>query len=109
MTQKFQATRKERDLLKTENRELQQEIISLQTSMRQMVPCKTNTSQSFPMYTELVQRCSELFKCECQDVFFDLLAPELNIEGVVFFFTRVYLEIDKATKKHFAPLEQKLQ
>lgn len=86
MTGKFATTRKERDQLKTENKELQDEIIQLQSSMRQMVPCASNTSQSFPMFTELTNMVSELYKCDCQDVFFDLLSPELNIEGVVFFF-----------------------
>lgn len=57
------------------------------------------------MYAELCQRVSEMLKCECQDVFFDLLAPELNIEGVVFFFTRVFLEVEKAIQRYFAPLE----
>lgn len=73
--------------------------------MRQMVPCATNTSQSFPMYNELTQRCAELFKCECQDVFFDLLSPELNLDGVVFFYGNVYSPIFKVISKHFAPVE----
>lgn len=109
MTTKFTATRKERDQLKGENKELQQEIISLQNSMRQMVPCATNTSQSFPMYNELTQRVSELFKCECQDVFFDLLSPELNLDGVIFFYANVYQPIFKVVQKHFAPVELAIQ
>ena len=44
MTTKFSATRKERDQLKTENKELQNEVLLLQSSMRQMVPCTSNTS-----------------------------------------------------------------
>jgi hypothetical protein len=86
ITTKFATARKERDQLKTDNKELQDEIIQLQSSMRQMVPCTSNTSQSFPMFTELVNTASEVYKCDCQDVFFDLLCPELNIEGVVFFY-----------------------
>ena len=42
------------------------------------------------MQNELVSRVSELFKCECQDVFFDLLSPELNLDGVVFFYATVF-------------------
>ena len=30
------------------------------------------------------------------DVFFDLLSPELNLDGVVFFFANVYTSIFKA-------------
>lgn len=106
MTTKFQSTRKERDHLKQENKELQTEIITLQTQMRQMVPCTNNTSQSFPMYNELTQKVSELFKCESQDVFFDLLSPELNLDGVVFFYANVYTPIFKTIQKHFEPVEQ---
>ena len=65
MTTKFGTARKERDQLKTENKELQDEVIQLQSSMRQMVPCMSNTSQSFPMFNELSNQCSELYKCDC--------------------------------------------
>ena len=65
MTTKFATARKERDQLKTENKELQDEVIQLQSSMRQMVPCMSNTSQSFPMFNELSNQCSELYKCDC--------------------------------------------
>jgi len=44
VTQKFATARKERDQLKTENKELQAEVMQLQHSMRQMVPCVSNTS-----------------------------------------------------------------
>lgn len=86
VTQKFASTRKERDQLKTENKELQDEVLSLQSSMRQMVPCTSNTSQSFPMFGELTIKTSEMYKCDCLDIFFDLLCPELNLDGVIFFY-----------------------
>lgn len=105
MTQKFAAARKERDQLKTENKEMQDEVIALQSSMRQMVPCASNTSQSFPMFNELVHKVSELYKCECQDVFFDLLCPELNLDGVVFFYANIFPPIERAITKHFMPAE----
>ena len=108
MTTKFATTRKERDQLKTENKELQDEIIQLQSSMRQMVPCMSNTSQSFPMFNELTNACSEMYKCDCQDVFFDLLCPELNLEGVVFFYQNIFSPLVDAIQKHFAPAEQVL-
>ena len=46
----------------------------------------SNTSQSFPMFNELANVVSELYKCDCADVFFDLLCPELNLDGVVYFY-----------------------
>lgn len=42
------------------------------------------------MFTELTNTVSEIYKCDCQDVFFDLLCPELNIEGVVFFYMHLF-------------------
>ena len=105
VTQKFANTRKERDQLKTENKELQDEVIQLQQSMRQMVPCMSNTSQSFPMFNELTNMVSELYKCDCQDVFFDLLCPELNLDGVVFYYQSTFPPVMHAIQKHFAPTE----
>ena len=55
----------------------------------------SNTSQSFPMFNELTHIVSDLYKCESQDVFFDLLCPELNLDGVVFFFQNVFEPIYK--------------
>jgi hypothetical protein len=48
------------------------------------------------MFNELVQTISQLYKCECQDVFFDLLAVELNLDGVVFFYKSVFEPIMSA-------------
>ena len=73
-----------------------------------MVPCMSNTSQSFPMFNELSNQCSEMYKCDCQDVFFDLLCPELNLEGVVYFYQNCFSPIMMAIQKHFAPAEQVL-
>jgi hypothetical protein len=57
--------RKERDQLKQENKELQEEVLQLQSSMRQMVPCFSNTSQAFPMLNELSCMVSEFYKVDC--------------------------------------------
>ena len=69
----------------------------------------SNTSQSFPMFNELTNMASELYKCDCQDVFFDLLCPELNLDGVVFFYQAVFPPVMKAIQNHFAPAEQVLR
>ena len=60
------------------------------------------------MFNELTNACSEMYKCDCQDVFFDLLCPELNLEGVVFFYQNIFSPIVDAIQKHFAPAEQVL-
>lgn len=83
--------------------------MTLQQSMRQMVPCVSNTSQSFPMFNELVSATSESYKCDCQDVFFDLLCPELNIDGVIYFYKTIFPTIFEAIHKHFEPVETVLK
>jgi len=41
------------------------------------------------MMNELQAIVSEFYKVECQDVFFDVLSLELNLEGVIYFFQNV--------------------
>jgi hypothetical protein len=60
--------------------------MQLQSNIRQMVPSFSNTSGSFPMINELQHIVSEFYKVDCQDVFFDVLSLELNLEGVIYFF-----------------------
>lgn len=60
------------------------------------------------MFNELVQSISSLYKCECQDVFFDLLSPELNLDGVVYFYRNVFEPTVDAIRQHFAPAMQSL-
>ena len=73
--------------------------------MRSMVPCQSNTSQSFPMFNELTNLVSQFYKCDCQDVFFDVLSTELNLEGVVYFFQNTMPMVVKTIEKHFWPVE----
>lgn len=70
-----------------------------------MVPCFSNTSSAFPMMNELQNIVSEFYKCDCQDVFFDLLCPELNLDGVVFFYQNSIPIIVETIEKYFAPVE----
>lgn len=109
ITNKFITVRKERDTLKQENKELQEEVLHLQASIRQMVPCFSNTSSAFPMLNELQNLCSEFYKCDCQDVFFDLLCPELNLDGVIFFFQNSIPIVVETIEKYFAPVDQVLK
>lgn len=78
----------------------------MQSNMRQMIPgFSSNTSSSFPMLNELQNRLSEFFKCDCQDIFFDLLSPELNMEGIVFFYKNAFTKIQDMIKNYFEPLD----
>ena len=110
MTNKFIAMRKDRDQLQKENKDLQNEIIVLQSNIRQMIPgFSSNTSASFPMFNELQNKITEFFKCDCQDIFFDLLAPELNMEGIIFFFKQAFSKIQEVLKSYFLPSENILK
>jgi hypothetical protein len=110
MTNKYINVRKERDMYLKENKELQNEILILQSNMRQMIPgFNSNTSSSFPMSNELQNRINEFFKCDCQDIFFDLLSPELNMEGIVFFYKNCFLKVEELVNLYFEPLETLLK
>jgi hypothetical protein len=110
MTNKFISVRKERDQYIKENKELQNEILILQSNIRQMIPgFSSNTSSSFPMSNELQNKLTEFFKCDCQDIFFDLLSPELNIEGIIFFFKNCFIKVQELINLYFEPLETLLK
>lgn len=110
MTNKFITVRKEKEQYLKENKELQHEILVLQSNIRQMIPgFGSNTSGTFPMLNELQNKISEFFKCDCQDIFFDLLSPELNIEGVVYFYKNSLLKIQELVSLYFEPMENALK
>lgn len=110
MTNKYINVRKERDMYMKENKELQNEILILQSNIRQMIPgFNSNTSSSFPMANELQNKINEFFKCDCQDIFFDLLSPELNMDGIVFFFKNSFSKVQELVTLHFEPLETLLK
>ena len=109
ITQKFAIVRKERDELKKENKELQDEIIILQNNMREMIPGFSNTSSIYPMYNELQTITSDFLKCNCDDIFFDVLSLELTMEGVVYFYKQTIEEIQKHIFNYFEPTFQEIK
>ena len=60
--------------------------MQLQSNLRQMVSGFSNTSYAFPMQNELIVQIQDFYKYECLDSFFDLLCPELNMKGILFFY-----------------------
>ena len=95
MTDKFKRTKSELEETKKENKELHNEVISLQNNIRNMVPGISCCGSSFPLFNELQNEVSEFLKCDCMDSFFDLLCPELNLDGVVYFYKHVFGPITK--------------
>jgi len=61
------------------------------------------------MQNEMASLVGEFYKCDCQDVFFDLLCPELNLEGVVYFFQHSLTPVVEAIEKYFQPVEATLK
>ena len=61
------------------------------------------------MFYELTILVSEFYKCDCQDIFFDVLSTELNLEGVVYFYQNSMPLIVQAIEDHFASVETSLK
>jgi len=109
ITGKIGVLKKEKETLNKENKTLQEEVMSLQASLRQMIPGFSNTGSSFPMFNELVSNVSEFYKYDCEEVFFDLLCPELNMKGIIFFYMTSFHRISELIQNYFAPAENSLK
>jgi archaellum component FlaC len=109
ITTKFANVRKERDSLKKENRMLQNEILELQSNMRHMVPGYQNISAAFPMLNEIADISSQFYKCDCQDIFFEMLGPELSMEGIIYFFKVSFPKVLEVIRSYFLPAEDALR
>ena len=103
ITMKFANVRKERDALKKENKDLQGEVLSLQNSMREMIPSGNNTSSCFPIHNEVNNLVTDFFKGDCIDIFFDVLSLELDIEGVSFFYQHMFTSLVSMVCEYFQP------
>ena len=57
------------------------------------------------MLTELQIKINDYIKLLCQDIFFDVLQPNLNLEGVIFFFKTIFIKISEITFNYFSPIE----
>ena len=92
--------------LEEENKFLSKEIENLKNNIHEMIPgINSNTSNSFPMLTELQIKINDYIKLLCQDIFFDLLQPNLNLEGVIFFLKLFLIELMKLLKIIFLLLK----
>ena len=104
---KLSTLKKENHKIEQENKMLKQELESLHNDMRLMIPgFSSNTSNSFPMLTELHNKISDYIKISCEDIFFDLLQPNLNMKGVVDFFKIIFLKLSDIVEKYFSPIEK---
>lgn len=75
--------------------------MQMQSHLRCMVSGFANTSITFPMANELSNSIAEFYKCECFDIFFDVLSQELNMKGIIYFFQTSMMRIDKIINDYF--------
>ena len=67
---KLSNLKKENLKIEQENLKLKQELENLQNEMRLMIPGFTsNTSNTFPMLTELHNKINDFIKLSCEDIF----------------------------------------
>ena len=55
------------------------------------------------MINELISSIAEFYKCECFDMFFDVLCPELNLKGIIFFYKTTLEKTQSAINDYFQP------
>lgn len=106
---KLSVTKREKDQMAKENKTLQEEVMTLQSNLRQMIPGFSNTSSSFPMQAELAVKLAEFYKYDCLDLFFDILCPELNMKGILYFFTSSFSKLNAVISNYLSPAYNSLQ
>lgn len=99
---KVASGKKEREQLQKTNEQLEGQVQAMQHDLRHMVVGFANTSSSFPMANELAARITQFYKCDCLDVFFDLLSTEeLTLKGVIYFYMQLFAVADQLVDQHF--------
>ena len=110
INKKLRVIYSENQKLESENANLSKEIQQLTASLREMVPGFSNdTSNPFPLYTELQNKLNDYIKITCQDIFFDFLQPKLNMKFTVKFFKNILQKISDIIRSYFSPVESQLQ
>lgn len=75
-----------------------------------MIPgFNTNTSNMFPMISEMTTKINDYIKITCQDIFFDLLQPDYNLNQIVLFYYIIMNDINKRLDDYFMPLSNILK
>ena len=74
-----------------------------------MIPGFSNTSNEFYIPHEMREKISEFNKYDCEDVFFDLLCPELNIKGIIYFYYTSFKRTKELIAHYFSKTERSLK
>ena len=104
---KLTSIKKENKNLEQENISLKKELETLHNNMRLMLAgFSSNTSNSFPMLTELNNKINDFIKLSCEDIFFDLLQPNLDIKRTIEFYKFIFSKIYEIIDNYFNPIEK---
>ena len=110
LTLKLSSLNQEHSRLYRQNTTLKNVNASLLKNIHEMNPGFTsNTSNAFPMLSEIQNQINHYIKITCQDIFFDLLLEQkLGMNEVICFYQFSLTEIDNEIKKYFYPLENEI-
>ncbi len=61
------------------------------------------------MITEVQRKINDYIKITCQDIFFDVLQQDFNIQGLVKFYQTILHELNVKVYEYFTPLERQIQ
>ena len=110
LTLKLSSLNQEHSRLYRQNTNLKNINTSLLKNIHEMNPGFTsNTSNTFPMLSEIQTQINNYIKITCQDIFFDLLLEQkLAMNDIIYFYQFSLTEIDNEIRKYFNPLENEI-
>lgn len=110
LSMKFSVLNTENNRLYSENSNLRKLNDSLLRNIHEMNQgFTTNTSNSFPMMTEIQIKVNDYIKLTCQDIFFDLLLEQkLTLSQIISFYQLSFSNMNKEIYKYFSPLEREI-
>jgi hypothetical protein len=110
LSMKFSVLNTENNRLYSENSNLRKMNDSLLRNIHEMNQgFTTNTSNAFPMMTEIQTKINDFIKLTCQDIFFDLLLEQkLEMFQIISFYQFSFNDMNKEIYKYFSPLEREI-
>ena len=110
LSMKFSVLNTENNRLSIENSNLRKMNDSLLRNIHEMNQgFTTNTSNSFPLMTEIQTKINDYIKLTCQDIFFDLLLEQkLDLSQIISFYQTSFTDMNKEIYKYFSPLEREI-
>lgn len=103
--ERLQNARKKNTQLKNRNKELNNELISLQTNIREMFPgYSVSKVTPFPMINDLLVQINTFIESDCLDCYKMLLDQDYTLHDHFFFFRKVFDSSSSLINDYFNPL-----